>query len=1020
MTQIAHSYSEQTTRQVVTGSTYGTVLSHAAGNFVAGQKYLVVVQALCDLEVGSTNHIQMRTIHGATPFAQSEYILEPTNAGRRYNYHWFTVWTAVGGEAINFQISSDVAVNVGADQITIFAMRLDADLIENTDWFFNELATDAALSTTPLDGASVTFTPTVSTNWLVLSGAQLDVASLSASYGTQLVPSGTYSDIGPAFQREGEDVAELLITTLCRVFEEVGAVSHTFKEQSFNTVAASGNRLHSAIFALNLNKFRNVAIVADPSDDVLGTILWDDLLASISYIPEVATDVWALLFGTFVPVVSGAEMTHRLTIDGADQPPTQTVDEYNEEEPANGVTDALTVTRQTVEPGMTAALHTFNWEAETSLSTAAALTRDRMLIVVSMELGGNVPSVAKLIHEALGYVLSAVTIPYEVGKHLLLRQVVTKLRATGATFAGWVAGLVQESGVGTLPLGTIEDGQNFVPLPAGRFETRGGSRLILTLHDDQGSPAELSHVLGLFAKHLSGAVAIGWADATDKHYAYALTSDLAVAGANEGASRTAFPATWTRNSAARPVIARLFERLYVCDAQPAYASRNTLVVIDAVVPPGITEPTFAFVAGGNAAAALRPYCLEEYNNVLFIAGYGNEETNEGDHPETVRHSFLGKRPDAADGFDKDAYNVIGAQGERVTAMKKGRGLLLMAKPTELYRLSGFGRAYPGWQYQVEPIFNTDGFGVSNALALEHAEGWWYGVGKQGPFRTDGFQVQSLVGPRQRFWSTVNNLEFAWVRYNPSRRLVLFGVHFSGSPGSKPTYPYTIWAWDIDRSVWTADQVYLRSAAAGDSLDMTIIATVSTETLLGPGAPPTAPVTSAVQSYGWRAGWTNGDLASGTQTEYWEKAGVTGEWFLKALVPVNGADDFFDVIGRLSHSTYVWRARHVRNGQFSAYTAEVTVKTLIAPPVVAGEQGSGSGFTSPSLLTIINLAEGTVDLVIERSATNGASWVEWQTLVGQPKGTYVVSVFESGWFRVKARDTAWVPTESAYSATVIFT
>src|SRR5207247_420385 len=114
-----------------------------------------------------------------------------------------------------------------------------------------------------------------------------------------------------------------------------------------------------------------------------------------------------------------------------------------------------------------------------------------------------------------------------------------------------------------------------------------------------------------------------------------------------------------------------------------------------------------------------------------IAGYGDEETAGGDRPETVRHSYLGKAPDASDGFDKDAYELVGAKGDRVTAMRKGRGLLLCAKPNELYRISGFGRAYPGWQYATEGVHNTAGFGVENPLALDHAAGCWYGVGRQG-------------------------------------------------------------------------------------------------------------------------------------------------------------------------------------------------------------------------------------------------------------------------------------------------
>lgn len=426
MTIIAHSFSEQTTRQTVVGTTYTTVLSHASGNFTAGGKYLIMVTALCDLPVGATDHIRMRTIHGATAFADSEYVLEPSNANKRYNYSWFKVWTAVGGEAIDFQIScSNVAATVGADQICIFAMRLDADLIENTDWFFNEVATDSALTTTPLDGASVTFTPTVSTNWLVLSTAQLDVDSLTVNYATRIQPSGTYSDAVPKWSREGEDVAETFIATLGRVFEDVGAVSQTFKEQSFNEVGNSGNRLHSAIFALNLNRFRTKAHIYDPSNDELGTILWDDLLGNLSIFPDSTGDVWIVLSGIFDLNSAGNEITHRLTVDEVDQPATQTTDQYAEEEGADDI-DELAVWRQTVE-NLSATIHDISWEAEASASVNGPEVRDKMMVAITMELGGDVPAFVTIPHEALGYVDSSVTIAHEGGVNNSSRILVTDM-----------------------------------------------------------------------------------------------------------------------------------------------------------------------------------------------------------------------------------------------------------------------------------------------------------------------------------------------------------------------------------------------------------------------------------------------------------------------------------------------------------------------------------------------------------------------------------------------------------------
>lgn len=431
---------------------------------------------------------------------------------------------------------------------------------------------------------------------------------------------------------------------------------------------------------------------------------------------------------------------------------------------------------------------------------------------------------------------------------------------------------------------------------------------------------ELGHVVALAQKAALGAVAIGWSPGTTRHYAYAVTADMAFAGATEALSRTALPADWNRATPGRPSIANLFEKLYVADATLLYSARSNLVCIDALTLPGIVEPTFQFDVG--PAAALRPYCLEEYNNVLFIAGYGDESA--GDAPALVRHSFLGQPPDAALGFDKSAYNTIGAKGDRVTAMRKGRGILIVAKANELYKISGFGRAYPGWQYQVEGIQNTEGYGVENAAAFDHAGGYWFGIGKQGPFRTDGITVDSIVGPRQRTWAGIDHYGESWVRYHPERNLMLFGVHVqSGAPDD--TYPWIILAWDCARNVWqpnwrmatntrffTARSV-ASAPGAGDA----------------PVAPPVAiePDPALITTTQYEPRWTNGDPTA--QTEFWENVDGGAYAFQQLLDP--GVTTF--VRAAEEHHIYRYKLRHRKSGILSAYSNDVQALTQYNVPAI---------------------------------------------------------------------------------------
>jgi hypothetical protein len=529
---------------------------------------------------------------------------------------------------------------------------------------------------------------------------------------------------------------------------------------------------------------------------------------------------------------------------------------------------------------------------------------------------------------------------------------------------------------------------------------------MLTLHDDAGTPALVTSVLGCAAKAATGAVLISHSTATTKHYAYAVTSDMVFAGANEGASRSAFGATWERATPARPVIASLFEKLYVADATVAYASRSPLAVIDAATPPGVSIPTFAFVAGGAGAAGLRPYTIEEYNNVLFIAGYGDEETGAGDDPALARHSYLGKDPSAADGFDKDAYNVIGADGDRITGYRKGRGMLLCAKANELYRITGFGRAYPGWQYSVEGISNTFGFGVENALAIEHAEGWWFGIGKEGPFRTDGVSVESLRGPRQRTWAGIDKLDQAWVRYHPERRLVLFGVHVvSGAPDS--TAPWKMLAWDLVRDVWQPDW-FLSGPTR-----IFCVTPVATTAVAAPTAAPSGLSNSSVTTTGWTCNWTNGDVTAETEISVRDVT-AAGSWTVVAVAAA--AATTYAVTGKLSHNEYEWRARHRRGAVYSGYAGPLTAKTLLAAPTISVHNPSGGAIPSvPWLIDISNPNSGLVTLVLQRDG------VDWRSDALQPFGTTtnIFLGFPGGTartYRCRAVDATWTVSPSAYSNT----
>lgn len=585
----------------------------------------------------------------------------------------------------------------------------------------------------------------------------------------------------------------------------------------------------------------------------------------------------------------------------------------------------------------------------------------------------------------------------------------SRLRGRPLPIPTWVRGIMQDVDPGQTPLGALVDGENLVHLRAPRLATRGGSRVLLTLKDDQGVPAEVSHVPLLAPLSPPGAVVVSFADATDKHYVTALTADLAFSSGSEATSRTALPVNWNNTEAAanygtRPVGALLFEKLYLADARTDYANRKTFISVSGALPPAVAEPTFAFGAG--AAQVIRPYAIEEYNGVLFLAGYGSEDAGDADRPELLRHSFLGRAPDAVDGFDPAAWEIVGAKGDRITAARKGRGLLLVAKANEFYRVSGFPRALPGWQFALDPVHNTQGLGIVNPHCLVYVEPYWYGLGRSGALRSDGFNLETLMGPRQRAWRSMNQIGNGWVAYHPERHVILFGLHPAEAvAGRSATYPWTVWVWDIERSVWAPDWK--------PGIDLFMSAAVVTETAQGPGAPPTGASTTNITTGSWRANWTNGDATA--STEYWEQdVTAGGTWILKAVL--DPGVTFYDVTPRNDHTHYAWRVRHVKAGVHSSFTTNQTAQTLILPPTLSFL--SCTGFAGTANMRWQTLARGTTTLTVQKSPAGMGSWTTIHTYLGDSQGathdTVETTTPGGADFRVKSSDAGWPTQDSTWN------
>lgn len=386
---INHTFVEVNTIQTTTSTSFVDVpgVAIASGSFTAGKKYLLYLTAIVGNSGGNGTFTKL--LHGTTDFAESLVGYE-TSTINKSSFGVFTVWTAVSGEGIKLQFKSNTATpSANIDHISLVAMNLSDDLTENTDWFYNEVATDSALSTTFLDGGAVTFTPgTAGHDWLVLSYANIDPGDTTTQSISRINRSGEAASSLPQASYEVPFSDKFNGFQLARVFN-LGAASNTFKEQSATSSGTAHVRLHSSIFVLNLNKFSNHAFAYTEADASLSATNYATQLQTLSITPSVASDVWIGSYWGFDRNNSAREGESRVQVDNTDQPAGHTTANYQfhtggdatDEEPE----DLSTMVN------LSAAAHTVDLDASADSTTGAPAGQHRTLWAVTMELAGGAP-----------------------------------------------------------------------------------------------------------------------------------------------------------------------------------------------------------------------------------------------------------------------------------------------------------------------------------------------------------------------------------------------------------------------------------------------------------------------------------------------------------------------------------------------------------------------------------------------------------------------------------------------------
>lgn len=477
--------------------------------------------------------------------------------------------------------------------------------------------------------------------------------------------------------------------------------------------------------------------------------------------------------------------------------------------------------------------------------------------------------------------------------------------------------------------GRIRSGENLVHSSTGRLAMRGGMREALRV-----TGASVTELLGVYQWSPTGGLVIGHAPSTPKHYIYAITElggfALPAGTPTETGSRDDLD--W---NTATPVWAHseeLFETLFLVDPAQSQGMRSVKLSGGSVV----VAPVEADLDGDTTPGVLKPKGLFSFNSVLFA--YGWEDEVVGVSPEVLRHSLLGQDPAAAVGWDKDAFALIGNKGQAITAGSAGQGSALVAKRSGLWRITGTPDALPGWQFAIQAVDNSQGYGCVNPHSLCYAFGRWWGIGRTGPWMSDGGPPMSLVGARRERWGQVSNLdETAWVAAHPTREAILFGF---SEPASALAGARTsrIWVFDTRADRWAPDFTFPTRFYRAAAIEQTGIALSDTpQDLLWVSN------AEAVESNAFSLKFTLGD--SSALTEVWVQEPGGPSQLAETLAAGLGGTRIAQLNGSalVPATAYQVRVRHRRGDSVTEFSDTVTMYTRPAAPRVVG---IGTTFSQP--------------------------------------------------------------------------
>lgn len=471
--------------------------------------------------------------------------------------------------------------------------------------------------------------------------------------------------------------------------------------------------------------------------------------------------------------------------------------------------------------------------------------------------------------------------------------------------------------------------ENILPAGIGVATQQPDWRFAATCKNLAGTPAEVTAVGG------------GWAFA-QQGGASAVTAGLAVSyEANTNSlflhqldENAAILRTFLISASYLPTVPpqvtglEMFAKGYGCaTGREAGADRIGMFVFDPTAGGTLTIPTY--VLGGGPAAPLRFRGIAKHRGGLILGwGYRNEDVGQTDSPAFVRYCKY-TAPDTwvPDTEDTSAGGfVLGTLGLPVIAAAPSGQYTVLAKETEIFALDGEygGQLYTRQIGAAHGPLSITGMASNGPMAV------W--LSSEGVALSESGGLVQLMGLDRnvRRLATYIDLSYACAEHDAPRTRIVWVVRRQSTIEGVPIsafWPDQGFFWDYQR-----DQFGVFGVPRTVFCVFSIRPGALQQTPTPPNGTPTSLSTTSIGTTGATLNWSNvgGDITAQIEVSY--KRTADSDYIVAQQVAPGGVS--YMLSGLTSSTSYDWRLRYIKNGQYGAYTGVqtfVTVTGVCLPP-----------------------------------------------------------------------------------------